>query len=345
MSAVPAALHAALREATLVVVQAAAGYGKTTTVRAALEGDPSAAWYDAQPWEAGAFVAPLIERVRTVRPDVGRVTLGLADERTRRAARRVVCTRTRTRRRAAADRRRRRAYSRSRFRRVRPRARAAHAAAGLARAARASSCATLLDELVGRRLAGLAADDRALLDAALAYETIELQIVAPGDTAFAARVSALEGDGVLVAPVQRGYRVHPLVRDALARRLDERTLAMRHTDAAGAYGRAGRLRPAVFHLDRARDPAADARCLREHADDATASGLTDDVRASSAGVRTSAPTRRSRTVETHVARVTGTLGVNSRARAVARAIALGLIGVRSLGSALVAEGTGGGAAE
>jgi DNA-binding NarL/FixJ family response regulator len=32
-----------------------------------------------------------------------------------------------------------------------------------------------------------------------------------------------------------------------------------------------------------------------------------------------------RTVETHVARVTGKLGVNSRARAVARAIALGLV--------------------
>ena len=32
-----------------------------------------------------------------------------------------------------------------------------------------------------------------------------------------------------------------------------------------------------------------------------------------------------RTVETHVARVTGKLGVNSRARAVARAVALGIV--------------------
>jgi len=32
-----------------------------------------------------------------------------------------------------------------------------------------------------------------------------------------------------------------------------------------------------------------------------------------------------RTVETHVARVTGKLGVNSRARAVAGAVALGLV--------------------
>jgi DNA-binding CsgD family transcriptional regulator len=31
-----------------------------------------------------------------------------------------------------------------------------------------------------------------------------------------------------------------------------------------------------------------------------------------------------RTVETHVARITGKFGVNSRARAVARAVALGL---------------------
>ncbi len=32
-----------------------------------------------------------------------------------------------------------------------------------------------------------------------------------------------------------------------------------------------------------------------------------------------------RTVETHVARVTGKLGVSSRARAVARAVALGIV--------------------
>jgi len=60
-------------------VQAPAGFGKTTGVHAALAGAADVAWYDAQPWEAGAFVAPLIARVRTLRPDVGRSTLTLAE--------------------------------------------------------------------------------------------------------------------------------------------------------------------------------------------------------------------------------------------------------------------------
>src|ERR1700730_2908568 len=79
LSTVPGVLAAALRDAPFVVVQAPAGFGKTTGVHAALAGAADVAWYDAQPWEAGAFVAPLIARVRTLRPDVGRSTLTLAE--------------------------------------------------------------------------------------------------------------------------------------------------------------------------------------------------------------------------------------------------------------------------
>ncbi|HEY6234529.1 MAG TPA: hypothetical protein VIW69_05390, partial [Candidatus Elarobacter sp.] len=61
-------------------MQAPAGYGKTTSVHAALDGAAEVAWYDAQPWEADAFAAALLSRVRTVRPDVGRLTLALAEQ-------------------------------------------------------------------------------------------------------------------------------------------------------------------------------------------------------------------------------------------------------------------------
>jgi len=51
-SLVPVVLADALRERALVVVQAPAGFGKTTAVRDALAGEADVAWYDAQPWDA-----------------------------------------------------------------------------------------------------------------------------------------------------------------------------------------------------------------------------------------------------------------------------------------------------
>jgi LuxR family maltose regulon positive regulatory protein len=73
-------LRAELRSRALVYVHAAPGYGKTTLVDAALAGLPVAvARYDAAPWDAGAFIAPLVEAVRASRPDFGRRTLALAE--------------------------------------------------------------------------------------------------------------------------------------------------------------------------------------------------------------------------------------------------------------------------
>ena len=57
----------------------------------------------------------------------------------------------------------------------------------------------LLDELVAHRLGALAPAERALLDATLAYETVEPNVAAPGDAAFAARFAALAADASLVA--------------------------------------------------------------------------------------------------------------------------------------------------
>jgi LuxR family maltose regulon positive regulatory protein len=350
----PDALARALRDFALVVVQAPAGYGKTTSARAALDGAPDVAWYDAQPWEAGAFAGALLARVRAVRPDAGRLTLALAEQgadperlgatfadelRHVDAPLRIVVddahvlgasfaafARSLARRMpepvrlvllarvpidvglpeavasgrgalvdAAAlrfDIARTRALARSlgvEIDEVRAGALVARTegwpiAVALALRAPASSDA-LLDELVARRLDALDPGAYALLEETVAYESVEPDVARPGDDAFAARFAELAEDASLVGTVSGGFRVHPLVREALARRAGDRALAARHGEAAGAYARAGRHRPALFHLDRAHDAAADAGFLRVHAPSAVASGLVDGVRASLARVR------------------------------------------------------------
>jgi LuxR family transcriptional regulator, maltose regulon positive regulatory protein len=351
---VPDALARALREAALVVVQAPAGYGKTTSTRAALDGAPDVAWYDAQPWEADAFADALLARVRAVRPDAGRLTSALAaqgadpqrlgatfaDElRHVDAPLRIVVddahvlgpsfaafARSLARRMpdsvrlvllarsvvdvglpeaVAAGRGALVDASALRFDVARTRELAislgvalddARAAALLQRtegwpiavalALRAPAASdALLDELVARRLDALDPAARALLETTAAYETVEPEVVAPNDPSFAARFAALAEDASLVGTVRGGFRVHPLVREALGRRVGERALAALHAEAARAYAAAGRLRPALFHLDRAHDPAADAALLRAHAPSAVASGLMDGVRTALARVR------------------------------------------------------------
>lgn len=351
---IPDALARALRDDALVVVQAPAGFGKTTGARAALDGEPNVAWYDAQPWEAGAFAGALLARVRTIRPDAGRLTLALAEQgadperlggtfadelRHVDAPLRIVVddahvlgpsfaafVRSLVRRmpapvrllllaRTALDVGLPEAVAAGRgslvdanalrFDVARTRALArslgvelddARAAALLARtegwpiavalALRApESSDSLLEALVAHRLDALDPADRALLEGTVAYETVEPEIVAPGDHAFAERFAALGDDASLVGTVRGGFRVHPLVRETLAHRLGEDALRRAHAGAAQGYARATRLRPALFHLERARDLDADVAFLRAHAPSAVASGLVDGVRGSLARVR------------------------------------------------------------
>jgi LuxR family maltose regulon positive regulatory protein len=353
---IPDALARALRDDALVVVQAPAGFGKTTSARAALDGEPNVAWYDAQPWEAGAFAGALLARVRAIRPDAGRLTLALAEQGAdperlgatladelrhvdaplrivvddahvlgasfaafaRSLARRmpvpvrlVLLARTpldvglpeavAAGRGALVD------ANALRFDVARTRALArslgvvlddAHAGAlvqrtegwpiAVALALRApDSSDALLEELVAHRLDALDPADRALLEQTVAYETIEPEIVAPDDRAFAERYAALAGDASLVGTVRGGFRVHPLVRETLAHRLGDDALTVRHAGAARAYAQAARLRPALFHLERAHDVDVDVAFLRAHAPSAVASGLVDGVRGSLARVRVS----------------------------------------------------------
>jgi len=73
------AVALAIRTHRLIVIQAPAGYGKTSAAALTVDalGLP-AAWYTAQPWHAGVFVEPLVAEVRTLREDFGRLTLALA---------------------------------------------------------------------------------------------------------------------------------------------------------------------------------------------------------------------------------------------------------------------------
>ena len=323
-------------------------------MHAALADDADVAWYDAHSWEADAFAGALLARMRTIRPDVGRLTLALADEGAdpqrlgatladelhhvdaplrivvddahvlgpsfaafaRSLARRmppsvriVLLSRTSldvglpeavaAGRGALVD------AAALRFDANRMRALAmslgialddATSAALLRRtdgwpiaialALRApQSSDALLEELVTHRLDKLDPADRVLLESLVAFETIELAIAAPDDPMTASRLAALAEEGTLVAALRSGFRVHPLVREALGRRLGDRALAERHANAARAYARAARLRPALHHLDRAHRPDADAAFLRAHAPDAIAAGLADGVRSSLARVR------------------------------------------------------------
>lgn len=333
---------------------APAGYGKTTSVRAALAGAPDVAWYDAQPWEADAFVAALLARVRDVRPDVGRLTLALAEQRADPerlgatladelrhvdAPLRIVvddahvlgapfAAFAHSLARRMPDAVRLILLSRSpldvglpeavaagrgalieagalRFDVAAAQALAASIGVALddrraqalvertagwpiavALALRApESSESLLDDLIGRSFEALPDVTRALLTDAVAYETIEPELVAPGDREYPRRLAELAADASLVARAGAAFRLQPLVRERLARRLGADAMASRHAAAAAAYARAGRVRPAMFHLERARNARADSAFLRAHASAAIESGLSDAVRAALARMR------------------------------------------------------------
>ncbi|HZO94849.1 MAG TPA: LuxR C-terminal-related transcriptional regulator [Candidatus Baltobacteraceae bacterium] len=67
------------RSVALVSLHAPPGYGKTIVLDAvAGRLGAEVARYDAAPWDANVFVEPLVEAVRTARPDFGRATLALA---------------------------------------------------------------------------------------------------------------------------------------------------------------------------------------------------------------------------------------------------------------------------
>lgn len=72
-------LQAALKS-PVVVVRGPLGSGKSSTVALALADDVRpVAWHQVQPWHAGAFVRPLVETIRELRPDFGRRALAFAE--------------------------------------------------------------------------------------------------------------------------------------------------------------------------------------------------------------------------------------------------------------------------
>jgi ATP/maltotriose-dependent transcriptional regulator MalT len=61
---------------SLTLVHAPMGAGKSAAATLAFANAPTTAWFDARPWHRVAFVRALVDAVRTVRPDFGRMTLG-----------------------------------------------------------------------------------------------------------------------------------------------------------------------------------------------------------------------------------------------------------------------------
>lgn len=73
------AVSSAIRTHRLIVIQAPAGYGKTSAgALTVVSVNLPTVWYTAQPWHAGNFIEPLVDEVRTARDDFGRLTLALA---------------------------------------------------------------------------------------------------------------------------------------------------------------------------------------------------------------------------------------------------------------------------
>jgi LuxR family maltose regulon positive regulatory protein len=74
-----AAVVRALEVSALIVLVAPAGYGKTSLLSLAFAGqEKPSARFTAELWQSDDFIGPLVEEVRKVRPDFGRLTLALA---------------------------------------------------------------------------------------------------------------------------------------------------------------------------------------------------------------------------------------------------------------------------
>lgn len=61
---------------TLTLLHAPLGAGKTAAAAMAFAGARGVVWMDAQPWHRGAFIRAIVDAVREVRADFGRMTLG-----------------------------------------------------------------------------------------------------------------------------------------------------------------------------------------------------------------------------------------------------------------------------
>jgi LuxR family maltose regulon positive regulatory protein len=61
---------------SLTLLHAPLGAGKTVAVSMAFAQAPGAVWMNAQPWHRGAFVRAIVDAIRSVRSDFGRMTLG-----------------------------------------------------------------------------------------------------------------------------------------------------------------------------------------------------------------------------------------------------------------------------
>lgn len=124
---------------------------------------------------------------------------------------------------------------------------------------------SLLNDL-GRR-------DLAFLEDASVLEAIDATVADPGIVADLQRRGAL-----LEQTGPATFRLHPMLRELLRKRLEERGgVARAHATAARAYAEAGNIAAALHHAEAAGDLAAVELLLREHADAVVATGERERI--------------------------------------------------------------------
>ncbi len=346
----------ALARAALVYLHAPAGYGKSLVLDALVRAHTAIARYDAAPWERTAFVEPLVEAVRVVRPDFGRraVALAATEPDVRRVgaafgrelghvdaplviaiddahvldasfasfvqgvlhaapanARFVVASRHAPPP-ALADAfatEHALAFGPDAFRfsddEVDALARALGTAvdaglrasllkrtdgwpAAIALALRTGERVPAngaLAPLVERLLGDLPGDDRLVLERWFVHETVADAMI---DGVARAVLDRLVREGALVTRAGNGYRLHPLVREAVAERVarDEGVARVHalHAEAARWYDAQDRLGAALYHLTEAADAPLARELLRRRGADAIAAGHGAAVTAALASV-------------------------------------------------------------
>ncbi len=138
------------------------------------------------------------------------------------------------------------------------------------------------------------ADDAPLLQRLAVFETVDATALALCGSGSEARVRGLAQRGAMIdeLPEGNGWRLHPMLRAMLLDRLRRHDAGAEraiHAEAAKAYARAGRIGPALFHLERS-DDLKTMISLRRYTVDALLTGDAERIakfaaRARGAGIR------------------------------------------------------------
>jgi LuxR family maltose regulon positive regulatory protein len=139
--------------------------------------------------------------------------------------------------------------------------------------------------LIEQHVSALPEELREFLERISPLELLEASVLEQQGGIPAARhlLRDLERRGEMISVLQSGetYRLHPLMREAMLDRIREHEgdegIGRRHEWAGSMLEAAGRLAPALFHLERARDEVRVVRFLNAHVDTLFADGHGEQV--------------------------------------------------------------------